>query len=213
MKNFLNFDIKLLLIVLLIGIVYFQNCNDNENETTVKIDGRKYNLVKIIIDTVEVPVVTVKNVKGDDIYHENYSVDTAVILMKNNIDTQKVIYDYYSKRVYKDTLTLKDSLGYVSIIDTISENRLITRSWYSDIKKKTITETKYLTESPKNEYYVGINANLDKLDFVNSVGFNLMYKSSKNKIYQFNTGIANKPLNSQSRFTPYIGGTIFWKIK
>ena len=212
MSNLFKIDYKLIIIIILLAILYFQNCKGSEEENVITIDGKKFGLLKYTLDTVEVTNTTVKNVKGDDIYHETFEIDTA--FLPPVVDTQQILKDFFAKNVYKDTLILNDSLGYVFIIDTITKNKLLERSWTAKVKSREIKKEIIVKELPKNEFYLGINGNLDKVDYLNSVGTGLIIKNKKDNIIQLNIGLSNKQLNnSSSNFTPYFGGGYYWKIK
>lgn len=212
MTNYFKIDIKLIIIIILLGVIYFQNCGDNKQDNVVTIDGKKFGLLKYTLDTVEVTNTTVKKVKGDDIYHETFEIDTA--FLPTVVDTQQILKDFFVKNVYKDTLILNDSLGYVFIIDTITKNKLLERSWVAKVKSREIKKETIVKELPKNEFYLGINGNLDKVDYLNSLGTGLIIKNKKDNIIQLNIGLSNKQINnSSSKFTPYFGGGYYWKLK
>lgn len=212
MTNLFKVDYKLIIIIILSGILYFQNCKGSEEENVVTVGGKKFGLLKYTLDTIEVTNTTVKKVKGDDIYHETFEIDTA--FLPTVIDTQQILKDFFAKNVFKDTLILNDSLGYVFIIDTITKNKLLERSWTAKVKSRVIKEEKILKELPKNEFYIGINGNLDKVDYLNSLGTGLIIKNKKDNIIQLNIGLSNKQINnSSSKLTPYFGGGYYWKLK
>lgn len=212
MTNYFKIDIKLIIIIILLAVIYFQNCGDNKQDNIVTIDGKKFGLLKYTLDTVEVTNTTVKKVKGDDIYHETFEIDTA--FLPPVIDTQQILKDFFAKNVFKDTLILNDSLGYVFIIDTITKNKLLERSWVAKVKSREIKKEIIVKELPKNEFYLGINGNLDKVDYLNSLGTGLIIKNKKDNIIQLNIGLSNKQINnSSSKLTPYFGGGYYWKLK
>jgi hypothetical protein len=214
MKNLLEFDLKFLIILILSAILFFEKCDNTSDDSnkTVKIDGKKYKLLLHKIDTFEVYKTQTLTKKGDDIYHENYSVDTAYLDAMSEIDTAAIINDYFSKNVYKDTLVINDSLGYVYIIDTISKNKISHREWSTKIKERWVKETTIVKDPPRVEYYLGLNANFDKKDYLNSIGASAMIKSKKNNIFQLNAGLTNKQNETMQQFTPYFGGGVYWKI-
>jgi hypothetical protein len=214
MKNI--FGVNLLTIVLFILVVIFllDKCkkSDEENQI-VNVDGKKFGLLKFKTDTIEKFVTKTVTVKGDDLAYEVYRTDTAIIIEERKIDTLTILRDYFAKNVYKDTLNFGDTLGYVFLIDTITQNKISERKWTSNIKQRTIKEVTIVKELPKNEFYVGVNANFDKVNYLNSIGAGLMLKDRNNKIYQLNGGISNNQTYFGTNLTPYFGGGVYWKIK
>ncbi len=213
MKQLLEFDLKFLIILILSAFLFFEKCDNknDDNKQTIKIDGNKYRMLKYKIDTFEVYKTKTLSTKGDDIYFENYSVDTAYFTQDNIVDTAAILYDYFSKNVYKDTLKFNDSLGYVYIIDTITKNKIINRTWTSMIKEGFVKENTIVKKPEKAEYYFGLNANFDNKDYLNSFGASAMLKNKNNNILQLNVGLSNEQYTTQ-QLTPYIGGGIYWKL-
>jgi hypothetical protein len=169
---------------------------------TIKIDGKKYELLKHTIDTVIVPQYTIVYRKGKDIYHE--APEYQVVPIK--IDTLAILKDFYAKTVYIDTLKLADSLGYIVVNDTISENSILGRMWTAQVNKTTITEQIIVKELPRNQVYIGIVGGFDKVNFVNFAGPSLMLKTKTDKVYSVGVGYSGAGSIS-------IQGGIYWKIK
>ena len=116
--------------------------------------------------------------------------------------------------VYKDVLTLPDSLGTISLVDTISQNRILGRTYNASVKQRTIKETTIVKELPKTQLYWGLNSNFNKQDFVSSVGTGLILKTKKDKLYQVNLGVNNQTYDGvNGEFTPYVGAGVYWKIR
>ncbi len=108
-------DLKLIIIVgLIITIFCLRFCNVKPDGEIVTIDGKPYEVIKHTVDTLYVPTVQTVYKRGKDIYRDI----PIYVELPGRIDTVQVIKDYYSKVIYKDTLKLKDSLGYVSVTDT-----------------------------------------------------------------------------------------------
>ena len=117
MKNLLN--LKNIAIALLIVVVVFQQCGGSKKGTgeIVKVDGKKYELIKHEIDTVEVVKTKVVTKKGEDIYHE--TIVEKEVIIPTIVDTAALLKDFFAKNIYKDTLNLPDSLGIVSLINVL----------------------------------------------------------------------------------------------
>jgi hypothetical protein len=208
MKKILNFDIKTILVILLIGVVVFQQCG-RQTETPgeiISIDGKDYELLKHTIDTVyqeiEVEVPT---------YVPEYitKIETVEVEIPANVDSLQIIKDYFSKYEVKDTLLL-EGLGKGYITDIISQNKIESRNIKWDYKIPTILDTKIVKELPKNQLYLGLNTNFDKANVINSVGVGAILKTKRDRIYQLNSGVSNS-ITGETQ--PYVGGGLYWKIK
>ena len=152
MKKHLNF--RNIAIVVLILWIILQNCNPGgiiPGGKTIKVDGKKYEVIKHEIDTVEVLKEKVITKKGKDIFHEIIEYDTVTMKEFVDVDTTAILKDYLSKVVYKDTLILPDSLGSVSLTDTITQNRLEGRTWNAKVKERIIKETLIVKDPPKSQ--------------------------------------------------------------
>ena len=190
MKKFLN--IKNIALLLLIAIVVFQQCGGNKTKTgeIVKIDGKKYELIKHEIDTIEVVKTKVVTRKGADIYHE--TIVEKEVLIPAVIDTAALLKDYYSKVLYKDVLVLPDSLGTVSVIDTISQNKILGRTFNASVKQRTIKETTIVKELPKTKLFYGFEGGFNKADVVSHIGMGILLNTKTDKIFNLGIGVANR---------------------
>jgi hypothetical protein len=208
--KFLN--IKNIAIVLLIVIVAFQQCGGNKKGTgeIVKVDGKKYELIKHTIDTVEVIKTKIVTKKGADIYHETIKE----VIIPTIVDTAALLKDYFAKNIYNDTLHLPDSLGYVFLTDTITQNKIEGRTFNASVKQRTIKETTIVKELPKMQVYFGFNGGFNKVDVISHIGTGVLVKTKKDKIYQINAGVANRVTDgTNGTLSPYIEAGVYWKIK
>lgn len=205
MFKFLNkLDLKVILIIgLLIVIFLMRTCTQNTDKTdTIKINGKKYDVIKHDIDTQYLQHDTVIYKKGKNIIKDT----TIFVEVPSVVDTNKVLEDFYSKNVYKDTITLNDSLGTISLIDTISENKIQDRKYNIKIREKIVKEFLVVKEPSKGQLYIGGIVNVDKVNLLNYVGPSLLYKTKKDNLYSFGIGYnIDKSVSIQ-------GGT-YWKIK
>jgi hypothetical protein len=213
MKKLLN--LKNIAIALLVAIVLFQQCGGNKKGTgeIVKVDGKKYELIKHEIDTVEVVKTKIVTKKGEDIYHE--TIVEKEVIIPAVVDTAALLKDYYSKVLYKDVLVLPDSLGTVAVTDTISQNKILGRTFNANVKQRTIKETMIVKELPKTQVYYGLTGGFNKADVVSNLGAGVLVKTKSDKIYQLGIGVANKvgTDGTNGTLSPFIGGGVFWKIK
>jgi hypothetical protein len=198
-------DLKTLLIVGLIALLLFtRGCNDKDitkGGTTV-VNGKTYQNITQVVDTIYVPTKQTIYKPGKTIYKET----PVFVAMPREVDTVAILKDFYSKEVYKDTLKLNDGLGYVSVIDTVSQNKIIGRVWNSQVNKIIVKDTKIVKKAPVNQLYIGAVGGFDRVNIVNYVGPTLVFKTKKDKLYSLGIGYGtNKQISLQ--------GGIFWKIK
>jgi hypothetical protein len=179
---------------------------------TIRIEGKKYEVIKHEIDTVDIVKTKVVTKKGDDIYHE--TIVEKEVFIPAVIDTAALLKDYYSKVLYKDVLVLPDSLGTVAVTDTISQNKILGRTFNANVKQRTIKETTIVKELPKTKVFYGLEGGFNKADFVSSVGAGVLINTKKDKIYQLGLGVDNRTTDgTNGTFSPYVRGGVYWKIK
>jgi hypothetical protein len=213
MKKLLNFkNIAIAALIIYILLQWFNPGGVMPGGRTIRIEGKKYEVIKHEIDTVDVIKTKVVTKKGDDIYHE--VIVEKEVQIPTVVDTAALLKDYYSKVLYKDVLVLPDSLGTVAVTDTISQNKILGRTFDAKVKERTIKETLIVKEPARNQVYYGLNGGFNKADVVSSVGAGIMLKTKKDKIYQFTLGVNNRVVDGTTGgFSPYVGFGTYWKIK
>ena len=93
---------NILLIAFVALFVYEMKSGKVPFGKTTIVDGKRYEVIKEIHDTIEVPKVKTVTKKGQDIYHETILHDTIPMLA--NVDTLSILKDYFAKNIYKDIL-------------------------------------------------------------------------------------------------------------
>ena len=212
MKKLLNFkNIAIAALIIFVLLQWF-NPGDILPGKKVFIAGKAYEVIKHEIDTVDIVKTKVVTKKGEDIYHE--TIVEKEVIIPDVIDTMALLKDYYSKVLYKDVLVLPDSLGTVAVTDTISQNRILGRTFNASVKQRTIKETTIVKELPKTKLFYGLEGGFNKADFVSSVGAGVLINTKKDKIYQLGLGVTNQTTDgTNGGFTPYVRGGVYWKIK
>jgi len=215
MKKYVNFkNIAIVALVIWILLQWFNPGGVMPGGRTIRIDGKKYEVIKHTIDTVEVEKVKVVTKKGKDIVHEVIDVDTLVLKEMVNVDSAAILKDYLAKIIYKDTLVLDGGLGTIALTDTITKNRILGRTWDAKVKERIIKEELIVKEPAKAQLYYGLNAGFNKADYVSAVGAGVILKTKKDKIYQLGVGVNNRTTDgTNGSFSPYIGFGTYWKIK
>lgn len=199
-------DFKTLLILaLVIVILLMRACQPapapGKNDH-VKIGSKSYTIVKTVIDTVTVDKTTVVYRPGKDIYHEKI----VTVRIPMGTDTSAALADYFTKKLYVDTLTLNDSLGYVTVSDTLFKNSISGRKFKANVRERVINNTIYITPDPVAQFYFGGTMGFDKQNIVNFAGPSLLLKTKKDQIYSLGVGYSgDKQIG--------VMGSIYWKIK
>ena len=115
--------------------------------------------------------------KGDSIPFA--VLDTLYLVDSIKIhDTPKMIYDYLSIKAYSDTFRI-DTHNYVSIQDTISQNKIFGRGYAAHLTQKTIVVTNDVYHKPKNELFIGVIGDIRRFDNKFGVGVGLNYKKQR----------------------------------
>lgn len=198
----------LIIIAVLVGIIVIQQCtsSSDSDKPTIKVDGKKYELLKHKIDTVFVDKFKTKYIKGEDIYHETIVEKEKEVKVPIYVkgDTIKMVQEYLKKNLYKDKLVLDDNLGTIEITDTIYQNKILGRKWNAQVKERTITDTKIVKELPRNQVYVGVGGVVGNSLVL--AGPNISLKTKKDNIYGVNVYV-------DPNLNKYIGVNLAWKIK
>ena len=212
MKKLLNFKNIVIAALIIFVLLEWFNPGGVMPGKKVFIAGKAYEVIKHEIDTVDIVKTKVVTKKGEDIYHE--TIVEKEVIIPAVIDTMALLKDYYSKVLYKDVLVLPDSLGTVAVTDTISQNRILGRTFNANVKQRTIKETTIVKELPKTKVFYGLEGGFNKADFVSSVGAGVLINTKKDKIYQLGLGVTNQTTDGiNGGFTPYVRGGVYWKIK
>jgi hypothetical protein len=209
--KFLNFkNIAIVALILFVLLQWFNPGGVMPGGKTIRIEGKKYEVIKHDIDTFEVVKTKVVTKKGEDIYHETIKE----VVIPTIVDTQALLKDFFAKNIYKDTLQLPDSLGTIAMIDTITQNKILGRTFNASVKQREIKETLIVKELPKTQVYYGLTGGFNKEDVISNVGAGLIIKTKKDKIYNLGIGVANRVTDgTNGTLSPYIGAGVYWKIK
>ena len=151
------------------------------------LNSRSGNVITSVIthtDTLYHDTTIVKYKNGSDIVYKIIdSVPNSAPIYIH--DTVKMIDDYLSIKVYTDTFRINTDNS-VSIIDTISQNRILGRSYKADLKEKTIVVTNEIYHAEKKALYIGPVVDLRRFDNKVGIGAGVIYKASKNQVISLN---------------------------
>lgn len=196
MKKYFGDIRNLIILVLIIVILLLRQCSGDGGEITPS--------EPTIVTKVETKYDTITIDKKVYVPKWKTKIVTQVdsILVNTPIDTLEVLKDYYAKNVFVDKIEL-DSLGFVTITDTIWKNTLFNRLVESEIiiPTTTVTQTEYI--NPR-EFYIGFGLNGTTKQF-NYVGGSILYRTRKKQAFGLGIG-----LNDQ--FQPIISTQFLWKL-
>lgn len=208
MKKYLNVKngiITVLIILLVLSLLNPYGVLPNRVSTSIRIDSIPY----AVHDTVMVDSAYEVEVPVEVLTPYEVKVPTYIA-----VDTAGILKMYYVKIPYKDVITLPNNVGTLTLIDTISQNKIVGRSFESKIKKQIVRDTLRLPEEKKNKVYFGLNAQIDRPNLVNGLGMGLLYQTKEDKIFKVGIGVNNWVKDGvNGTFTPYVDAGIYWKIK
>ena len=165
--------IKNILILALIVVVLFFVLAPNNGGGGTKVITK--------IDTIIKHDTIIKYKKGSSI---PFVVLDTLYQVDEVHDTTYIVNDYNKIKAYSDTLRINTDNS-VYIQDTITQNRIIGRSYKANLTEKTITITKDIYHKPKNELFVGLIGDIRRLDNKIGIGVGLNYKK-QNEVYILN---------------------------
>jgi hypothetical protein len=207
MKKLLN--VKNIAIIALVALVAVKWLSPSEK---VYVEGKPYEVIKNTTDTITVVNTKVVFKKGKDIYNE--VIVEKKIEVPALVDTVALLKDYYSKVSYKDTLLLSDSLGTVSILGTITQNKILDRTFNASIKQRIIKDTVSVKELPKTKIYYGPEGGFNHTNLVSHLGIGVLVKTKKDRVYSLGVGYSNQRVDKTNlTWTPYVSTGIFWRVK
>lgn len=165
-------DIILVAIVFVLWLLLFKNSTYIPKKVDFN-NLRNYTKVVEVHDTVYQQKTFTKYTKGKDIQSYIILTDTLPIH-----DTIRIIEDYNTTRAYIDSIR-QDSNIFV-IRDTISQNKILSRSFEANLREKTIVTKQLYVEKPKNALYLGFRGDFRPSNGLVVLSPSLML-SAKNK--------------------------------
>jgi hypothetical protein len=194
-KNFFN-----VVILILVSVILLQKCN---SDTPKPIQPKivKDTVWVVTKNTVTTKPVLVKTIPGKAnpkyIPDPNYS--------KLLIQYQALVKAHIAKNIQRDSIKI-DSIGYVHIEDTVSENVITGRKTSYLLKYPIITKTITLPPLRTNQLYYGGGLQGGQKQLINQFNVGLILKTKSDQIYNIYTG-----LDTDGQVQ--VGLQAYWKIK
>ena len=194
MKSLFNNIQTIIIVVLVVVIILLRECKNGkepepEIERIVKIETKYDTIVK------NIPTYIPE-------YRTRVVTKTIHDTVKLTIDTASILEDYFATYAYIDTVDA-DSIDLI-IFDTISQNKILSRSIDYSLIYPTTTITKERVIN-KREFYTGFGIGGSKSQISYITG-ELMFRTKKKQMYGVGIGI-------NSNLEPILGFKMGWKIK
>ena len=190
-------DYILIVSFFFLGVFAYESCHKTDKNVDFS-DMRNYNKIKEIHDTLYKKVYRKTYIKGDSIPYVIIATDTTTIH-----DTIRIVNDYNAVLAYTDTIN-QDSNIFV-INDTISQNRIKSRSFESKITEKTIYVKEFYAEKAKYRLFYGIRGDFSQDKGLEVLSTGLMLNAKNKALIGLNLNI-NKNNNMS------YSGSLYFKI-
>lgn len=195
-----------LIILILLCMLIFSNCHKDKTKqvTTTVIKRDTTIVIKQDVHHTEPTLVKTITVTKDK-WDVKYLPDTNYgKLYEQYLLLAKL---YMAQNIYSDSTKI-DSIGFISVIDTITHNGVKGRKIGYNLHYPTITNTITTTvqEKQKRMLYVGIGLEGNKTQIVNQFNAGLIYKNKRNNLFGFQAGVTSGGVIQ-------FGISKYWKIK
>ena len=148
---------------------------------------KQRNTVTTTIDTVTVTKEFTKFTKGDKIPYK--VLDT---IYKQNYDTTYIVKDYNQVKEFTDSIRQDSNLFVIK--DTISQNRIIGRSFQAKIQEKTIIITNNIQAKPKSALYIGFRSDISQDYSKVNHNISLSFKTRQKGLFSVGYGMSGYSL-------------------
>ena len=148
---------------------------------------KQRNTVTTTIDTVTVTKEFTKFTKGNKIPFK--ILDT---IYKQSYDTTYIIKDYQQVKEFTDSIKQDSNLFVIK--DTISQNRIIGRSFQAKIQEKTITITNNIQAKPKSALYIGFRSDISQDYSKVEHNISLSFKTRQKGLFSVGYGMSGYSL-------------------
>ena len=173
----------IIILALVIVIILMRSCDSDSVVGEDTVYTRTDTVYKEVHDTV-VKRVNIENIRYIPFDEPNYTdIDTC------NDKMSEMLKKYNRETTYRDTIVL-DSLGTITLVDTVFQNSLKKRSIFKDYRIPLVTKTTTIikAQQQKRQLYIGGNLFGDRRN-LQTITPGLLYKDRRDRVYQANVGI------------------------
>ncbi len=200
MKNIKDITILVLVIIIIFLRSCTGDCDITETQVITKTEIKYDTITNEVTEYVPKLVTRILR-KTDTVRQTQFITHTDTVSVPQAIDTNAILEDYFASYVYLDIQNF-DSIK-IEIQDTISENKIVSRSVkYSMLYPTiTITNTHYIN---RREFYLGLGfaGSTQRLSFA---GLQFNYKDKKRNLFGIGFGI-------DSDIQPVLSAQFLWRL-
>lgn len=111
-------------------------------------------------------------------------MDTEWLPIDAIVDTARILRNYFAKNYYP--YNIKTAYGSLTILDTISQNKILSRTVINNLRIPEVTTTKTITiqAKPSLQVYLGGSLLGGKDNVLSGFGPDLLLKTKSDQIYQ-----------------------------
>lgn len=191
-----------IVIIVLILVLFLQRCGKGTDSVEPKIIRDTTWVIKDSTITTKPEVVGTITVPIDR-WNTEYLPDTNYTkLLAQYMD---VTNKFLASNIHSDSLKI-DSVGYVHVKDTVSQNLITSRSYTYNLKYPIIKETIIIPEEKKTQVYIGGELEGDESQLFSDISAGLLLKNKKDQIFGLSVGYS---VYGGIQF----GLSSYWKIK
>jgi hypothetical protein len=173
----------IIILALVIVIILMRSCDSDSVVGEDTVYTRTDTVYKEVHDTI-VKRVNIENIRYIPFDEPDYTdIDTC------NEKMSELLKKYNRQTTYRDTIVL-DSLGTITLVDTVFQNSLKNRSIFKDYRIPLVTKTTTIikAQQQKRQLYIGGNLFGDRRN-LQTITPGLLYKDRRDRVYQANIGI------------------------
>jgi hypothetical protein len=200
--NWCKSNLLLAIITILVIVVVLQRCERNAI-TSQEIIVKRDTVWKKVTDTIVTKPKLVKTIVGKPEIKIKYVADPnydRLVIQYNGL-----VDKYIEQNIQTDSILI-DSIGYINITDTISENLIIGRKTSYSFKYPEITNTITLPYKAKTQVYFGGGVQAVPNTARTAINAGLLLKTNKDKIFNIYVGM-------DTHRDYQVGIQTYWKIK
>lgn len=196
-KNFLS-----LVTLILVLVVFLQRCEPPKPAEEPTVVRDTVWVVKDSLITAKPQLTKTIQIESHDTIINHYIPDTNYSALL--VQYQDVVKKYLATNLYSDSVRI-DTIGYVKVSDTLSQNQILKRGYRINVKYPIITNTITLPAPKKNQLYVGGEVEGSLTSLVSGINAGLLFKNKRDQIFGLKAG-----LNTSGEAS--VGISSFWKL-